>query len=71
MHQACLFYKKSLGTGKTYAKSLVNKIEIFEKHFKTKKQIFLTLITTFGTKETIWSQELVGSELTMDVFFKL
>lgn len=55
---------------KSYAKSLADKVDIFEKHFKTKKQIFLTLITTFGTQETIWSQELITNELTMDVFFK-
>lgn len=54
---------------KTYAKVLMNKIETFEKHFKTNKQIFLTLITTFGTQESIWSQELVANEVTMDVFF--
>jgi AAA+ ATPase superfamily predicted ATPase len=55
---------------KAYAKTLLNKVETFEKHFKTKKQIFITLITTFGAKESIWTQELVANEVTMDAFFE-
>lgn len=54
---------------KTYAKVLVNKIAVFENQFKTKKQIFLTLISTFGTQESIWSQDLVANEVTIDAFF--
>lgn len=55
---------------KSTAKALRSKIEVFEKHFKTKKQIFLTLITTNGIGHSIWSQELITNEVTADVFFK-
>ena len=38
---------------KAYAKQLVNKIDVFEKHFSSKKQIFLSMITTAGLKPSI------------------
>jgi predicted AAA+ superfamily ATPase len=54
---------------KPYAKNLAHKIDVFEQHFKTKKQIFLTLITPFGTQKSIWSEDLVTNEVTIDSFF--
>lgn len=55
---------------KSYAKVLKNKIEVFEKHFPTKKQIFLTLITTMGAKSTIWSEEIIHNQVTLKDLFK-
>ncbi len=51
---------------KAYAKQLLNKIDIFEEKAKTKKQVFLTMITTFGIKKNMYSAELVDSEVTLD-----
>ena len=45
---------------KPYAKQLANKVDVFERHCPTKKQIFLTLITTEGLKPSIWSDELIA-----------
>ena len=54
---------------KEYAKNLANKILMFEKRTKTNKQIFLTMITTRGIKKTIWSDDLVDSEVILDDLF--
>jgi hypothetical protein len=56
---------------KSYGRVLAQKLDVFETHFKTKKQIFLTMITTFGVEESIWSQELINNEVTMDVLFQV
>ncbi|KPA09406.1 ATPase (AAA+ superfamily) [Candidatus Magnetomorum sp. HK-1] len=50
---------------KSDAKNLVNKINVFESKTKTKKQIFLTMITTMGIKKNIWSEDLVDSEVIL------
>ena len=50
---------------KSDAKNLVNKINVFESKTKTKKQIFLTMITTMGIKKNIWSEDLVDSEVML------
>lgn len=55
---------------KDCARNLRNKIEAFEKSFKTNKQIFVTMITTRGIKPSIWSEDLVQSSLTIDDLFK-
>jgi AAA+ ATPase superfamily predicted ATPase len=60
---------------KSYAKSLLQKIEVFENHFPTKKfptkkQIFLSFITTYGLKKNMYSEDLVQSEVVLDNLFK-
>jgi len=42
------FYNKEYTITKEYAAKLKNKLDVFEETTKTKKQLFLTLITTFG-----------------------
>ena len=51
---------------KDYAKKLDQKKEIFETITKTKKQIFLTMITTRGVKPNLYSEDLVDSEITLE-----
>ncbi len=51
---------------KKYAKNLANKIKVFEEKTKTKKQIFLSMITTSGIKRSIWTEDLVDSEVLLD-----
>ncbi len=54
---------------KAYAQNLKNKIETFERHFPTHKQVNLALITPFGLKPSIWSEELVSHEIDLlDLF---
>lgn len=50
---------------KAYANNLVNKLNVFEKHFKSKKQIFLAMITTSGVKKNMWHEDLVHSEVKL------
>lgn len=63
------FYNEEFTITKSYAKQLRNKRGIFQGVSKTKKHIFLTMITTFGLKENQYSQE-IDNSLTMDVLFK-
>ena len=63
------FSDNKFSIDKSYAKNLINKIEVFEEKTKTKKQIFLTMITTMGIKKNIWSEDLVDSEVILkDIF---
>jgi len=56
---------------KRYARSLLNKINVFEEKTGTKKQIFLTLITTMGLKKNIYTEDLVHSEVVLIDLFAL
>lgn len=63
------FYQKEFSISKPYAEQLRRKSSIFSALTKTKKQIFLTMITTFGLLENKHSQGLIDNQLTMDVLF--
>ncbi|MBK7213342.1 MAG: AAA family ATPase [Bacteroidales bacterium] len=54
---------------KSYAKELENKIRVFRERTKTRKSIFLTLVTTYGIKNPDHYAGLVQSQVTMDAFF--
>ena len=64
------FYQKEFSISKSYAEQLRRKLSIFEEISQTKKQVFLTMITTFGLLENKHSQGLVDNELTMDILFE-
>ncbi len=51
---------------KSYAKNLMNKLEVFEKQ---PKQVFLVLISTFGVKKNTWSEELISDTVTLEDLF--
>ena len=61
---------KPFSIDKFYAKSLSNKEEIFRKQTKTKKQLFWAMVTTFGLKPTIYSEEIVAGEVILEDLFK-
>ena len=50
---------------KAYARKLDHKVKVFEEKIGTKKQIFLTMITTLGLKRNFYSEELVNSEVDL------
>lgn len=52
-----------------YAETLKRKQSVFRQQTRTRKTIFLTLLTTFGFKPNDYSTALVQSQLTMDVLF--
>lgn len=65
--------KYSLNTftiDKKYAEELRNKIGVFTSEVKTRKSIYLTMITTFGLTRNQYSMSLVQNDLTMDVLFE-
>ena len=55
---------------KKYAEELRNKIGIFKEETKTRKAIFLTMITTFGLNKNNYSNSLVQNSLNMDILFE-
>jgi len=63
------YSKNEFAITKDYGKKLVKKLEIFEEKTRTKKQIFLTMITTFGVKKNIWAEDLISSEVVLDDLF--
>jgi uncharacterized protein len=54
---------------KQYAKNLQNKIHVFQTITKTKKHIFLILISANGIKPTMYSEELISGVVTLDDLF--
>jgi hypothetical protein len=63
------FYTGEFSIDKAYATELEQKLEVFAKKTKTKKTLFLTMISTYGLKENEYSNRLVQKSLTMDVLF--
>lgn len=63
------FYNSEFSIDKSYYLNLKNKIAALQQDTKTRKNIFVTLITTYGIKENEYSKELVHSNLEMDVLF--
>lgn len=55
---------------KACAQELLQKMEIFRKQTRTKKQLFFCMITTMGLKQTIYSEEIIASEATLEDLFK-
>jgi len=52
---------------KKYADELRKKITVFREQTRTRKAIFLTMITTFGLNRNTYAISMVQNELTMDV----
>lgn len=55
---------------KAYTKELENKLQVFKDRTKTRKALFLTLITTYGVKNSDSYPGLVQSDVKMDALFK-
>jgi hypothetical protein len=64
------FSRDEFTIDKKYAGELDNKVKIFKEQTKTKKTVFPTMITTFGTKQNIYYTGRIVSEVTMDDLFK-
>ena len=63
------FSKNKYVIDKKYARNLLNKINVFEEKTDSKKQIFLTMITTTGLKKNIYAEDLVHSEVVLKDLF--
>jgi uncharacterized protein len=55
---------------KAYAQNLKNKLQVLKSESKTKKTLFLAMITTFGIKNNDHSTSLVQNSITMDSLFE-
>ena len=56
---------------KKYAIELENKLTVFRENSKSKKTLFLTLVTSYGVKKNSYYTSLVQNEVTMDALFKM
>jgi hypothetical protein len=54
---------------KAYAKELESKLAVFQDKTKTRKTLFLTMITTYGVKNSLNYPGLVQKEVTMEALF--
>jgi hypothetical protein len=54
---------------KQYAQILRNRIKIFEEKANIKKQLFLSMITSNGLKETMYAEEMVQGVVVLDDLF--
>ncbi|MEZ4887817.1 MAG: ATP-binding protein [Chitinophagales bacterium] len=63
------FYNTEFTLTKDYAAALRNKMGVFQASTKTNKQLFWTLITTFGLKHNQHSLGLIQNVLTVDDLF--
>lgn len=64
------FYSGTFTISKEYARNLRNKIQAFREVTKTKKQIFLTLITSLGLKPNVHSIGLVDQDFSSEILFE-
>jgi uncharacterized protein len=63
------FYTGEFAIDKAYANELEQKMEVFAQKTKTKKTLFLTMISSYGLAENEYSRRLLQKSLTMDVLF--
>ena len=63
------FYNAPFEVTKQYADSLRNKREVFKNNTKTKKNIFVTLITLYAVKQNEHSLSIVSNEIVGDDLF--
>jgi len=62
---------KPFAIDKSYAQEILKKMGVFKKHTKTKKQLFFSMITKMGLKPTMYSEELIANEATLDDLFHI
>lgn len=55
---------------KSYAQELLNKMEVFRTQTKTDKQLFFCMITTMGLKPTMYSEEIIAKQATLEDLFR-
>ncbi len=54
---------------KPYAKTLQNKVDVFQEHTRTIKQIFICMITAHGIKKNIYADDMINGIVTLEDFF--
>jgi uncharacterized protein len=64
------FYSAQWQIDKSEAAELREKVALFKRLSKTQKQVFLTLVTTFGIKTNEQSIGLIDNDLSMNILFE-
>ncbi|MFI4957235.1 MAG: ATP-binding protein [Gammaproteobacteria bacterium] len=64
------YTEKPYAIDKQYAQRLQQKIDVFKKVTRTRKNIFLAMITSSGLKDTIYSEEMIQGIVTLNDLFK-
>lgn len=65
------YNNKPFSIDKSYASNLTNKLHAFSKHTRSKKQLFLNMVTVNGVKPSIYSEELICGVVKLGDFFKV
>ncbi len=65
----CKFSLDTFSIDKDYSEKLRSKIATFKTVTKTKKSVFLTMITTYGVEKNKYANLLMQNEVTMDDLF--
>lgn len=65
----CKFSLDVFSINKEYSEKLRSKISTFKQATKTRKAVFLTMITTYGIEKNKYANLLVQNEVTMDDLF--
>lgn len=63
------FTEAPFAIDKQTAENLIKKMKIFKKATNTKKQLFLSIISANGLKETMYSEEIVNGIVTLEDLF--
>ena len=64
------FYNTSWTISKAESLELKEKIERFKDATKTSKQIFLSVVSTFGVQQNEYSLDLVDNDIRLDALFE-
>jgi AAA+ ATPase superfamily predicted ATPase len=66
----CKFSLDTFMIDKAYSENLRSKIATFRSATKTKKAVYLTMITSYGVDKNKYANQLVQNEITMDDLFQ-
>jgi len=64
------FYKSKYSISKKDASDFRNKVAEFRLKSKTKKNVFVTMITTFGIERNKYSMEMIQNDMDLNILFK-
>lgn len=63
------FYNAPYTIDKTYYLNLKNKVAELKRETNTRKNVFITLVSSYGIRENEYSKELIQNSLDMDSLF--
>ena len=64
------FHQGEISLSKSDVQSLERKRQVFLEQTKTKKALFVTMVTCFGVKENGKYHQVVDNQITMDALFE-